>query len=129
MARVLIVDAERIERMVVGMLLERTGHEVYFASDAQQAHDIYMGVGVDIVVTDLRLPKVNGLEILVALRGWFPEVPIIVTSGVGHHRLAEAMGDGAFEVFSKPVDPHEFLKAIAMAAPETPGLRAASFGA
>ncbi len=129
MARILIVDAERLERMVLGMLLERTGHEVYFATDGQQAHEIYMGVGIDIVVADLCLPKVTGLDLFAALRGWFPGVPIIVTSGVGLHQLAEAKREGAFEAFSKPVDPHEVLKAITMAAPETPGWRAASHGA
>jgi CheY-like chemotaxis protein len=110
------------------MLLERTGFEVYFASDGQQVHEIYMGQDIDIVVTDLRLPKINGRELIVALREWFPGAPIIVTSAVGHKRLAEAKGNGAFEALSKPVDPHEFLKTITMAVSDISRSRLPKYG-
>ena len=119
MARVLIVEDEQTDRMMLGSIVEGMGHEVYFASDGEQAFKTYMKMSIDVVVTDLLLPHVDGLEFIVALRTLFPDAPVIAVSGKGPELLAEAENKGACVALSKPVDPHELLEAIAKAAADS----------
>ena len=117
MARVLIVEDEPTDRVILANLLERMGHEVYFASDGEEALKIYLQRGIDVVVTDLKMPDGNGLELIDALRSLLPEPAIIVVSGLGPELLATARSKGAFAAFSKPIDPQELLYAVAKATP------------
>ncbi len=117
MARVLIVEDEWTDRIILGNIVKRTGHEVYFASDGEQAVKIYARKSIEVVVTDLHMPHVDGPELIMSLRALLPETPIIVVSGKGPEVLAEACGTGVVVVLSKPVDPHELLEAIAKTTP------------
>ncbi len=119
MARVLIVEDEPTERVILGSIVEGMGHEVYFASDGEQAFKTYMRMSIDVVVTDLLMPHVDGLEFIVALRTLFPDAPVIAVSGQGPELLAAAENKGACVALSKPVDPHELGEAIARAAPDS----------
>jgi CheY-like chemotaxis protein len=112
-ARVLIVDDSRLERFILGKIIEHAGHECDFASGGREALEIYLRGGTDVVVTDLEMPDGGGLELIEALRSLLPEPAIIVVSGMRLEVLAEARSKGAFVAFSKPVDPHELLEAIA----------------
>ena len=94
MARVLVVDDEQSERLILGSIVERVGHDVYFTSDGEQALNVYMGESIDVIVTDLQMPRITGLELIVALQGLFPDVAIIVVSGEGPQLLAEATDKG-----------------------------------
>ena len=122
MARVLIVEDEPTERVILGSIVEGMGHEVYFASDGEQAFKTYMKMSIDIVVTDLLMPNVDGLEFIVALRTLFSDAPIIAVSSKGPELLAAAENKGACVALSKPVDPQELLEAIAKAAPDSSNL-------
>ncbi len=116
-ARVLIVDDEQTDQTILGRIVEGAGHEVYFASGGAEALDVYMGRSIDVIVTDLHMPGIEGLELIVALQALFPDVAIIAVSGRGPELLAAAKDKGALVAFSKPVDPQELLEAIADAAP------------
>jgi DNA-binding NarL/FixJ family response regulator len=72
-----------------------------------------MGSSIDVVVTDLQMPHMDGLELMAALQALFPDVAIIVVSGKGPELLTAAMDKGALVAFSKPVDPQELIEAIA----------------
>ena len=102
--------------MIIENILERTGHEVRTASGGKEALQIHMEGTIDIVVTDLRMPDGDGLELIEALRFLRPETAIIAVSGTGPRSLAEAERKGAFVAISKPIDPRELLEAIANAA-------------
>ena len=117
MARVLIVDDEQADRIILGSIIEQQGHEVYFASDGDHAFKIYKSKSLDVVVTDLQMPFVNGLELIKTLGALFPRVPIIAVSGKGPDLLAAAKSLGVIAALGKPVDPHELLEAIAQATP------------
>ena len=117
MARVLVVEDDPSDRVILGNIVERTGHEVYFASDGKQALKIHVKKSIDVVVTDLQMPRVNGLEFIMSLRALFPETPIIVVSGLKPELLAEVRSRGALVVLSKPVDPHELVEALEKVAP------------
>jgi CheY-like chemotaxis protein len=118
-ARVLVVEDEQTDRVILGGIVEGMGHEVYFASDGEQAFKTYMRMSIDVVVTDLLMPHVDGLEFIVALKTLFPDAPIIAVSGKGPELLATAENKGACAALSKPVDPQELLEAIAKAAPDS----------
>jgi CheY-like chemotaxis protein len=117
MASVLIVEDEETDRMILGNIAHGMGHEVHFASDGEEALKVYEGRSIDVVVTDLQMPNVDGLELIETLQVLFPDAKIIAVSGKGPALLAAAKEKGALVALSKPVDPHELLRAIAQAAP------------
>ncbi len=117
MASVLIVEDSRLERLILGQIIEQAGHECHFATGGLEALEIYLRGGIDIVVTDLQMPDGGGLELIEALGALLPGVAIIAVSGLRPEVLAEARSKGAAAAFSKPVDPDELVEAIAQAAP------------
>ena len=117
MARVLIVEDEPTDRVIVGSIVEGAGHEVYFASNGVQALNIQIGVRIDVVITDLHMPHGGGLELIDALRAQLPETVVIAVSGKGPELLAAAKRKGVLAALSKPVDPHELLEALVQATP------------
>ena len=115
MARILIVEDEQADRIILGSILEGAGHDLYFASDGKHALQIYMKKSVDLVVTDLQMPYVDGLELIGALRALAPEGPIIAVSGKGPELLTAARKKGVHATLSKPVDPRELLEVVTTA--------------
>ncbi len=119
MARVLVVEDEQTDRLILAGIVEGMGHEVYFASDGEQAFKTYMKMSIDVVVTDLLMPHVDGLEFIEELKTLFPEAPVIAVSGKGPELLATAEDKGACAALSKPVDPEELVEAITKALPDS----------
>ena len=117
MERVLIVDDEQMDRVIHGNIIEQTGREVYYASDGEQALKVHLKKGIDVVITDLQMPHVNGLELITNLRSAFPKAAIIVISGLNADLLAEVKSIGALLVLSKPVDPNELVEALEEVSP------------
>ena len=115
MARILIVEDEPAEQRLLRAIFERSDHELYFARGGEQAFKTYLNKDINVVVTDLHMPGVDGLELISSLLAVVPETPIIAVSGKGPTQLAQAKLEGAFAAFSKPVDPEELLEAVANA--------------
>jgi CheY-like chemotaxis protein len=101
--------------VVLGNIAHCMGHQVHFASDGSEALQVYAGRSIDVVVTDLQMPNIDGLELIVRLKDLFPGAEIIAVSGKGPELLAAARSGGVQTALSKPVDPHELLRAIAEA--------------
>lgn len=120
MARILIVDDEKSARVVLGSIVEGASHEVFFASDGLQALNLYESRRIDVVVTDLHMPHVDGLELIEALRTTYPGTQIVAVTGKGPDQLAKAKSRGVLAALTKPVDAQELLEAIAKAAPGSP---------
>lgn len=112
MARILIVEDEHTDQLLLRSILERAGHEVHWARDGEHGFKTYLRRDIQVVVTDLQMPDVDGLELIDALLSMFPGAAIIAVSGKGPALLAEARNLGAFKAFSKPVDPEELLEAV-----------------
>ena len=123
MARILIVEDETTDRAILANLLEGRGHEVYFASDGEEAYKTYVKNSIEIIITDLNMANVDGLELIEAVRALFPEAMIIAVSGKGPDLLDAAVRAGARMALSKPIHPQKLLKAIAEAASESLGRR------
>ena len=112
MARILIVEDERTDQLLLHSILEGAGHEIHMARDGERAYKTYLRKDIQVVVTDLHMPNVNGLELIEALLSMFPEAAIIAVSGKGRALLTEAVDMGALAALSKPVDPEKLLRAV-----------------
>ena len=110
--RVLVVDDEQSLRKVLAATLQREGYEVQVAADGEEALAALERDGADVVVTDLVMPKMDGLSLLRKVVVSHPDVPVIVVTAHGKIDSAvEAMKAGAFDFVSKPFE-HSELKAI-----------------
>src|SRR5882672_704253 len=110
MRRVLIADDEESIRHVLTELLHERGYEVGAVADGEEALRELAARDYDALVTDVRMPKMNGLDLVRAAQGASPETTIIVMSAYGSHDLAiEAMKAGAYDYLGKPFRPDEVL--------------------
>src|SRR6476661_9971695 len=110
MRRVLVVDDEENLRLVLRTLLKRQGYEVETAESGEQALSLVDTFGPDVILTDVRMPKMGGLDLLATLRAKGNEATVIVMSAYGNVDLAlEAMKAGAYDYVSKPFKPDEVL--------------------
>jgi len=112
MARILVVDDDEADRVVLSAILERAGHDVLIAQDGQDALDQLALAKVDAVVTDLQMRNVHGLELITILRDREPRPGIIAISGTGEVQLEMAHAVGAERTLTKPVRPDDLLSAV-----------------
>src|SRR5215467_2099417 len=102
--RVLVVDDEEGVRSFVAEALEREGHEVVQAADGREALRAAREEPFDVVITDLRMPVVDGMTLIRSLRTEQADVEIIVLTAFGDVATAvEAMKLGAFDYIQKPL--------------------------
>jgi two-component system, NtrC family, response regulator AtoC len=102
-AKILVADDEQNLRRVLVALLKREGHEVLQASNGLEA--IEMLGDVDIVITDLRMPGADGMEVLRAAAKNFPHTPVIMITAYGSvGQAVEAIKAGAFDYIEKPFE-------------------------
>lgn len=102
---VLVVDDEPHMRRVLEIMLQKAGHLVVAAENGRQALEILGSKPVDLVITDIRMPEMNGIELLAHLRSSGNEVPVIVITAHGSIESAvEAMKYGASDYILRPFD-------------------------
>lgn len=111
MAKILIVDDDEMERLLLQSVLEED-HELFFAPNGRVAEEIVRKEPVDLIVTDLAMPEVNGLRLIRDLRARGENVPIIAISGAAPEQLDLAQDYGAGIVLFKPVHRKQFLRAV-----------------
>lgn len=94
---VLVVDDSAVDQQLVGGLLKRDfDWIVEYANNGESAIEMIADIFPDIVITDLQMPKMNGIELCKQARKQFPRVPVILTTGQGSEQLAvEALNAGA----------------------------------
>jgi nitrogen regulation protein NR(I) len=113
MAKILVVDDERGVRSAFEDLLSIKGHEVLAVAGAEEALACLEVEESDLVILDIRLPGMSGLDALGQLKKLHPRLPVIVMTGEGTTGTAiEATKRGAFEYQLKPFDPAEMLATI-----------------
>jgi nitrogen regulation protein NR(I) len=116
-AHVLIVDDEVNIRRVLAAMLKREGYEVTTAADGEQALGVLHRTPVHVVVTDLVMPRLGGMELLRRVAADFPDVPVILITAHGSVDSAvAALKAGAFDYVTKPFEQEELKKVIAKAA-------------
>lgn len=120
MPRILIVDDELSMRDFLKILFENEGYEVTVAPNAAKALDFAVKNSVenpfDIVITDIRMPGMNGLELLTELKQYFPDLPVVmITAYASPDDAVQAMKQGAFDYITKPFHVDEIKKVISTA--------------
>ncbi len=110
MRRVLVVDDEENLRLVVRTFLKRDGYEVEVASGVDEALGLIDSFGPDFILTDVRMPKLGGLDLLATLKAKGDPATVIVMSAYGNVDLAiDAMKAGAYDYIQKPFKAEELL--------------------
>jgi len=113
MRRVLVVDDEENIRLVLKTLLKRHGYDVEVADSGETALKLVDSFGPDVILTDVRMPKMNGLDLLATLKAKQHPATVIVMSAYGSVDLAlEAMKGGAYDYVGKPFKPDEIVLAL-----------------
>jgi DNA-binding NtrC family response regulator len=111
--RVLIIDDERNLRISLSMILERAGYLVTEASGAKEALAALKIQSYDLVILDLNMPGMNGLDLLPEIINLYPEMPVIILTGFGSIETAEkAIDCGIRGYMLKPVSPLELLDRV-----------------
>ncbi len=107
---ILIADDEESIRHVLTVLLEERGYQARAVSDGEEALRELQARDYDALVTDVRMPGMDGLSLVRAVQQQAPETTVIVMSAYGSHDLAlEAMKAGAYDYLGKPFRPDEVL--------------------
>ena len=109
MARVLIIDDHDTIREGLELLLRKHGHRTYSAENGRQGLDLLSEHGAELVVTDLRMAGMDGIEVLRQVRAQAPETDVMMITAFGTvDRAVEAMKLGAVDFITKPFSPEEF---------------------
>ncbi|MDP3503641.1 MAG: sigma-54 dependent transcriptional regulator [Myxococcales bacterium] len=117
MSRVLVVDDESNLRKVLAAILRKEGYEVAIAENGEVAQAEFEKNGADVVITDMVMPKVGGLELLKSVHAIRPDVPVIIITAHGTVDSAvEAIKAGAFDYITKPFEQSEIQSVVAKAA-------------
>ena len=101
--RILVVDDEESIREFLDIMLRKDGYDVTLAEDGERAKEILTKKSFSMVITDLQMPKMNGMELLKHIRVQYPELLVMVITAFGTTESAvEAMKMGAYDYLTKP---------------------------
>jgi DNA-binding response OmpR family regulator len=116
MARILIIDDDEALRKMLHITLAHFGHVVIEATQGKEGLALFRSSNIDLVLTDLVMPEMEGFEVLLELRDKFPSMKVIAMSGGGrlhstdYLRMAELLG--ATEVLPKPFSSETLMAAV-----------------
>jgi DNA-binding NtrC family response regulator len=114
---ILVAEDDRNLRRVLRAMLVREGYDVAEAADGEAASAWLSGRRADVLITDIRMPKRDGLALFRHARERYPDVPVILITAYGTIGDAvEAIRSGAFDYISKPFDEAELLRVVGNAA-------------
>ncbi len=114
MSRILVIDDEDVIRMLVMEILETAGHEVTGAESAERALVLLEHLEFDLVVSDVVMPGLSGLELLEAVRAENASLPVVLVTGAGtYDTLSQALTRGAAGLVTKPFAHAELQAAVA----------------
>ncbi len=113
MANILIIDDEKAIRYALREILEHEGHKVEEAEDGQQGCTKAKAGKFDLVLCDIKMPKMDGLEVLEKIQQFNEELPVVMISGHGTIETAvDALKKGAFDFIQKPPDINRILVSV-----------------
>jgi DNA-binding NtrC family response regulator len=112
MQKILIVDDEAVIRKSLREILEYEKYEIEEAENAQQALSLVEQVDYNVIISDIKMPKMNGVEFLEALKK-IKDIPVIMITGHGDINTAvDAIKKGAFDFIQKPLDLNRLLISV-----------------
>lgn len=105
METILVVDDEKNYLLVLSALLEEEGYEVLTALSGPEAIEIQKASDIDLVLTDMKMPTMDGIDLLERIKAYDPDVPVIIMTAHGTvDKAVEAMQKGAYTYILKPFD-------------------------
>lgn len=112
-ARILVIDDEEVVHVSLKRILGRRGHQIFTSLTAQEGLEIIESEQLDMVITDLMMPEMNGLELLEELKNRDIEVPILMITGYPTIKTAlQALRLGAVDYLAKPFTRKELLAPV-----------------
>ena len=116
----LIVDDEKEICEMLSRNFRMLGYSVKTASNGIEALDLLAKAPVDVVISDIMMPKMNGMEVLRRVKETHPEIKVIMVTGMAQEETQEqAMSLGAFHYLPKPFDPDLFSQLVQRALTST----------
>jgi two-component system chemotaxis response regulator CheY len=117
---ILVVDDDPHIRKLIRLILENVGYYVLEAEDGQEAINVLSSgetpMVVDLIITDLNMPKVDGFEAIAYFQKEYPSIPVIVLTGIGDPEVeASFMRQGVSDYLAKPVDVRTLMASVANA--------------
>src|SRR5689334_24726144 len=112
-ARILIVDDEATIRLTLGALLKRAGYEVMSAENGHEAVGLLEQQRFDLLLVDLKMPEMDGMQVVAAARRRQPDLAIIVLTGHGSLETAvEGLHQGIFDYLLKTTEPTQVIERV-----------------
>ncbi len=120
LGRVLVVDDEESIRSLLRMMLVQAGYDVEEAEDGGKAVELLNSgdnpLMVDVIICDIRMPRINGVEAISYFRAQYPSLPVIVLTGYHDEQLAfSLLKEGVVEYLEKPAERDRMLASVARA--------------
>ena len=115
-SNILIADDDRTIANLIREIVERRGSTALVAYDGEQALKIFENVKVDLIITDLKMPNLDGMSLIKMIRQKYADIPIIIITGYGsdeNYALAQSYGIASF--LSKPCSVLDISRAIEQA--------------
>jgi CheY-like chemotaxis protein len=115
MAKVLVVDDDQVSHQILRILLRREDHDVFSATNGLEAIESLQDQPVDLVITDINMPEMDGLEFLRWLRKdeTFHDIPVIVLTASGQLNLVEKANEqGATGFITQPFSSWELISLV-----------------
>lgn len=118
--KILIVDDEEQVRKTIRLQLSATNYEIIEAEDGEKAIEMLNAENillVDVIICDVRMPKINGVEAVAYFRREYPSIPVIVLTGYPDVNLAvDFLKEGVVEYLVKPVEKEKLIEVVTKAA-------------
>ncbi len=118
--KIIIIEDEEENREILAIHLRRAGYQVIETMNGRQAKEEMDGCDeqspVNLIITDIRMPEVNGVEIVDYVNKNFPDIPVVVVTGFADNELSDQLVEkGVKSVLVKPVEKNFLLKVVAEA--------------
>jgi two-component system, NtrC family, response regulator HydG len=114
---ILLVEDDEGNRLITAEILSDLGYEVIAEAGGLSALEVIRrGVTIDLIITDYRMPDMNGLDLVMDLRRILPHVPVIMMTAYGSiENYFKSMSLGVFEYVNKPINKGEFERIVKIA--------------
>ncbi len=113
MAVVLVVDDEPLQREILKTILDDEGYETYTASSGGEGLEVVKRLNPDVILTDLKMEDMDGIEVLKIIKKMIPELPVVMLTGHGSEQAArDGIQFGAFDYLTKPCELEDLVNKI-----------------
>ena len=109
---ILVVDDEPLIRFAIGRILKRQGYDVIEAADGLEALAVASQRRVDLVITDLEMPNLDGADLALQIHGNWPETAVILSSGYFPEKAQKVLSAGLANFIYKPIEPDVLIAKV-----------------